>query len=107
MVICILNFLSKVQSCVGKDFTSAQRKKLVSLLQKHKELFGEKKGLTNLVTHKIENSSVIFHRQRKLAIAEEEQADKLTTQMLKDKLVRASSSPYNSPILLVTKRMAR
>ena len=64
-------------------------------------MFGEKKGLTNLVTHKIENSNVIFHRQRKLAIAEEEQADKLTAQMHNDKVIRASSSPYNSPILII------
>ena len=56
---------------------------------KHKEEKGHSDMFNNLVTHKIENLNVIFHRQRKLAVAEEEQADKLTAPMLKDNVVRA------------------
>ena len=35
---------------------------------------------------------------------EHEQADQLTAAMLKDGVVRPSSSPYNSPIMMVTKK---
>jgi hypothetical protein len=57
------------------------------LLLPNKELFGEKKGLTSLISHTIENSSVIFSKPRKLSMAEHDQANKLTATMLKDRVI--------------------
>ena len=67
-------------------------------------MFGEKVGVSPLITHKIENSSIVFSKPRKLSMSEHEQADHLTAAMLKEGVVRLSSSPYNSPILMVTKK---
>ena len=75
-----------------------------TLIFENKDLFGEKIGVTSLISHKIENSGVIFSKPCKLSMAEHDQADKLTESMLKDGVVRTSSSPYNSPILMVTKK---
>ena len=39
-----------------------------------------------------------------LSPAENDQADKLCEEMLKDNVIRPSSSPYNSPIVMVQKK---
>ena len=97
-------FLSKADNFIGKDLTPLQKIAVQKLLLQNKELFGEKKGLTSLISHTIENSSVIFSKPRKLSMAEHNQADKLTATMLKDGVIQPSSSPYISPILMVMKR---
>ena len=97
-------FLSKLDKCMGIELSPSQKSKLQTLLLKNKELFGEKVGVSPLITHKIENSSIVFSKPRKLSMSEHEQADHLTAAMLKEGVVRPSSSPYNSPILMVTKK---
>jgi hypothetical protein len=54
--------------------------------------------------HQIENSEVVFCRPRRLSQIEYEQADKMVEEMLKDNIIRPSSSPFNAPIILVTKK---
>ena len=80
-------FLSKADKFKGKDLTSSQKIAVQKLLLQNKELFGEKKGLTPLISHTIENSSVIFSKPRKLSMAEHDQTDKLTATMLKDGVI--------------------
>ena len=72
-------------------------------MERHKKLFGKKSGLTNLLSHKIENSQVIFSKPRRLSPSENDQADKLCEEMLKDNVICPSSSPYNLPIVMVQK----
>ena len=97
-------FLNELESCLGQDLTLNQKKALSALLLSNKDLFGDKVGLTPFISHKIENSGVVFSKPRKLSMMEHDQADQLTAAMLKDGVVRPSSSPYNSPILMVTKK---
>jgi len=97
-------FSLKLQRCIGSDLTPLQQTKLIKLLFLNKQLFGEKQGVTSLISHTIENSNVVFSKPRKLSQAENDHADKLTAAMLKDGVIRTSSSPYNSPIIMVTKK---
>ena len=57
-----------------------------------------------MLLHKIENSQVIFSKPRCLSPSENDQANKLCEEMLKDNVIRPSSSPYNSPIVMVQKK---
>ena len=61
---------------IGNDLKPSQKNKLFELLEKHKKLFGKKSGLTNLLSHKIENSQVIFSKPRHLSPSENDQANK-------------------------------
>ena len=97
-------FSLKLQRCIGSDLTPLQKTKLIKLVFLNKQLFGEKQGVTSLISHIIENSNVVFSKPRKLSQAENDHADKLTAAMLKDGVIRSSSSPYNSPIIMVTKK---
>ena len=57
-----------------------------------------------MMVHKIENSKVIFSKPRRHSLAEQEQAVKLCKEMKQAGVIRESSSPYNSPIVMVTKK---
>ena len=98
------NFLLKLDNQIGSDLTLSQNTTLKKLLHANKDLFGEKQGPTSVISYTLENSSVVFSKPCKLSQAENEHADNLTAAMLKDGIICPSSSPYNSPILLVTKK---
>ena len=93
-----------IQPSLGKELTSSQKQKLQNLLLKYSNLFQEKSGLTPLISHKIENTQSVFIKPRRLSQFEYEKAEELKNDMLKQGVIRESSSPYNSPILMVTKK---
>ena len=70
-------------------------------MENHKKIFGKKSGLKNLLSHEIENSQVIFSKPMCLSPSEHDQAEKLCEEMQKDHVIQPSSSPYNSPIVMV------
>ena len=99
-----LTFLEQAKTQMGTDLDENQTKSLCKLLLKYQNVFGKKEGLTPLISHKIENSAVVFSKPRRQSQAEAENANKLTKEMLKDGIIRPSSSPYNSPVIFVTKK---
>ena len=62
-------FLLKADNFIGKDLTSLQKIAVQKLLLQNKELFGENKGLTSLILHTIENSSIIFSKNTVLKLS--------------------------------------
>ena len=93
-----------IQPTLGKELTVIQKQKLQTLLLKYSILFQEKDSLTSLICHKIENSKTVFVKPRRLSQFEYEKAETLKNEMLEKGVIRESSSPYNSPILMVTKK---
>ena len=87
---------------MGSDFTETSN--LYGLLTKYKHVFGKKESLTHLISHKIENSAIAFSKPRRQSQSEANTVNKLTQEMLKENIIRPSSSPYNSPVILVTKK---
>ena len=77
---------------------------MIILLQQFEPLFSNVPSTTDVLEHQIENSEVNFLRPRRLSQIEYDQADKMVEEMLKDNIIRPSSSPYNAPIIMVTKK---
>ena len=92
------------QPAFSSDLSFSQKSKLEALLLSHSILFQNKSGTTPLISHKIENSKTVFVKPRRLSQFEYEKAETLKNDMLQQGVIRESSSPYNSPILMVTKK---
>jgi len=92
------------QPAFGSALSFSQKSKLQALLLSHSILFQNKSGTTPLISHKIENSKTVFVKPRRLSQFEYEKAETLKNNMLHQGVIRESSSPYNSPILMVTKK---
>ena len=79
------------------------------LLQAYGDIFAEDDtdlGRTKRVNHKIDTgtSAPIRHHPRRIPFAKREQARELLEKMLKRDVVEPSTSPWSSPIVLVTKK---
>ena len=85
--------MEQAKTQMGTDLDENQIKSLCKLLLKYQNAFGKKESLTSLISHKIENSAVVFSKPRRQSQAEAENANKLSTEMLKDGVIRSSSSP--------------
>jgi len=96
--------LSQISNQISTELTPDQINKMKSVLLKHESLFGSFPTTTNLLVHRIEDSGISFSRPRRLSQIEYDQADKMVQEMLKDNIIRPSSNPYNSPIIMVTKK---
>ena len=82
------------------------RETLSDVLSAYQDVFEESLGHTNVVTHKINtgDSPPIRHRPRRLPYAHREEAERQINEMLNQGVIRPSSSPWSSPIVLVKKR---
>ena len=91
------------------SLSSAQQNQLYLLLQVYGDIFAEDDtdlGRTKRVNHKIDTgtSAPIRHHPRRIPFAKREQARELLEKMLKRDVVEPSTSPWSSPIVLVTKK---
>ena len=80
---------------------------MVDLILEFKDLIPsnpKKPPQTPLMKCRIENTEVVNTRQYRLAQTEAQKADEIVKEMLKDDIIRPSMSPYNSPIVMVTKK---
>lgn len=95
----------------NEDLTSVQRSMLLTVLSMHESVFQwdlSKLGRTKLVEHSVPtgDSNPIQRKQYPIPTVAMEEVRKQTAQMIKDKIIRPSKSPWRSPVLLVKKKDA-
>jgi hypothetical protein len=89
------------------SLTSVQKKKLLDLLQKNKDLFGTTKnpGQANVTPHAIvTDGSPIKQRAYRVSQMERDYLIKEIKELLQNHLIRPSSSAWAAPIVLVRKK---
>ena len=94
-----------VEHC-EEDLTNDQREQLYHLLVASADIFGDKNdglGRTGCVEHTIDtgNHPPIRQPYRRIPAGRGEQAHQLIQNMLKKDVIRPSSSPWASPVVLV------
>ncbi|TNN05036.1 Retrovirus-related Pol polyprotein from transposon 17.6, partial [Schistosoma japonicum] len=93
---------------IGSHLDRQTRDRVVSVLMEFREVF-EKNGLpgrTRAVWHEIDTGDhkPIKRYPRRVAILYQPELDKMIKEMLKQKVIKPSTSPWASPIVLVKKK---
>ena len=101
--------LEQMMRLSERDLTETRREKLLNLLKRYSDIFAENRqdvGRTDKVTHRIstETSPSIRQPVRCVPPTKREDTRKLLQGMLDQDVIRPSSSPWASPIVLVKKK---
>lgn len=93
----------------GDSLSSGERLKLQNLLSQYSDCFSkglDDLGFTNLaeMTIELEDSQPVVYRPYRMSYAERILVRNMIQEMLDNKIIRESSSPYASPIVLVQKK---
>ena len=91
---------------LGIELTKTQQKKMINTLSRHKEVFSDIPGRTNMIKHKVElteNNPVRF-RPYPLPYAMREILKKEIEDMFSLGIIRESNSPFASPVVIVKKK---
>ena len=93
----------------GTQLSSSERKELLNQINRHSSVFSgdpKKPRASDLVTHRIPTGDHLPVKHKRTAIprAWEEEVNSQASEMLKNGIIRNSSSPWNSPVLLVRKK---
>lgn len=93
----------------GPDLTADQEKKLDHLLDEYHDLFvtsNEEIGIVPFIQHHIDtgNSQPIRSKPFRVSIVEQQKIQHLIDEMLEANVIRKSTSPWASPIVLVKKK---
>ena len=101
----------KISEIVGLsvDFSFDQKKKLIELLDKYDHVFSKDEkdiGYYDKNKFKIDtgNEKPIKQRAYRIPYAQQENVDKLIDDMMQNKIISKSDSPWASPIVLVKKK---
>ncbi|KAK4469996.1 hypothetical protein MN116_000019 [Schistosoma mekongi] len=101
-----LSMIDKVS--IGSHLDRQTRYRVVSVLMKFREVFEENglPGRTRAVWHEIDTGDhkPIKQYPRRVPIHYQPELDKMIKEMLKHKVIRPSTSPWASPIVLVKKK---
>ena len=94
----------------GEGLAASEKKELRELLMRRSNLFAEdpkKPNQTNLVEHKVltGNNLPTKEKLRRILHAWEREVNEEVDEMLQNGIIRPSASPWNSPVLLVRKKM--
>ena len=101
--------LQRLMGTVGDNLTSAQVDRVAGILHDYQDIFlspDSVLGCTDVDTHDIDtrDSKPIKQPLRRLPLAQVEEANEEVDKMLKNNVIEPSSSPWSSPIVLVTKK---
>ncbi|UYV63892.1 K02A2.6-like, partial [Cordylochernes scorpioides] len=91
---------------INEDLTLSQKNEIRQVLSKYSDLFSSKLGKTNLAKHRIdtENAKPIKHKPYRVNPKERDIIKEQIQDMLQEGVIRASSSPWAFPVILVRKR---
>ena len=98
--------IHELESAICPTLSEHDRKALLSTLLKYRDVFDNKLGHTSVVTHSIEtgDSPPICQRPRRLPYAYRQDAESQIEEMLEQQVIKPSTSPWASPIVLVRKK---
>ena len=93
----------------GKNLSSFEKKKLQQLIDENKDLFAadsKNPKRTNLMQHRIitDDALPVKAKGRRVPVAWEDYVNEQIQEMLRNGIIRPSSSPWNAPIILVKKK---
>ncbi|UYV80241.1 K02A2.6-like [Cordylochernes scorpioides] len=85
---------------------SRGKEQLKQVLEKYADLFSSGLGRSNLAKHRIdtEGAKPIKHKPYRVSAKEQEIIKEQIDEMLRDGIIRPSSSPWSFPVILVKKR---
>ena len=98
--------IHELKSAISPILSEHDQKALLSTLSKYLDVFDNKLGHTSVVTHSIDtgDSPPICQRPRRMPYAYRQDAQSQIEEMLEQKVIKPSASPWASPIVLVRKK---
>ena len=96
----------QLDSAISSSITGSDRDNILQTLLDFADVFDDKLGHTNVITHKIDAGDAAPIRQypRRLPYAYHEETKAQVNDMLQQGIIQPSSSPWASPIVLVKKK---
>ena len=96
----------KIESIIDPSLQGGKRGKLKNLLLEFSDVFDENLGHTTILTHEVNtgNSAPIKQHPRRIPFAHRDESERQIADMLDKGIIRESTSPWSSPIILVKKK---
>ncbi|UYV65814.1 hypothetical protein LAZ67_3005530, partial [Cordylochernes scorpioides] len=91
---------------INENLAYTEKEQLKQVLERYEDLFSSGLGRSNLAKHRIdtENAKPIKHKPYRVSAKEREIIKEQIDEMLRDGIIRPSSSPWSFPVILVKKR---
>ncbi|UYV79991.1 hypothetical protein LAZ67_18001340 [Cordylochernes scorpioides] len=91
---------------INENLAYKEKEQLKQVLEKYEDLFSSGLGRSNLAKHRIdtEGAKPIKHKPYRVSAKEREIIKEQIDEMLRDGIIRPSSSPWSFPVILVKKR---
>ena len=92
--------------CVGAELNGEQRNEVMEVLRRYEEIFTEIPGKASVIEHKIDltDDRPIWYKPYPLPCAKRDEIRVEIKNMMDTRIVRESSSPYASPLVVVKKK---
>ena len=96
----------KIELIIDPSLQGGKRGKLKNLLLEFSDIFDENLGHTTILIHEINtgNSTSIKQHPRRIPFAHRDESERQIADMLDKSIIRESTSPWSSPIILVKKK---
>ncbi|UYV64996.1 hypothetical protein LAZ67_3002688 [Cordylochernes scorpioides] len=91
---------------INENLAYTEKEQLKQVLERYEDLFPSGLGRSNLAKHRIdtEGAKPIKHKPYRVSAKEREIIKEQIDEMLRDGIIRPSSSPWSFPVILVKKR---
>ncbi|UYV77623.1 hypothetical protein LAZ67_15001761 [Cordylochernes scorpioides] len=91
---------------INENLSYKEKEQLKQVLEKYADLFSSGLGRSNLAKHRIdtEGAKPIKHKPYRVSAKKREIIKEKIDEMLRDGIIRPSSSPWSFPVILVKKR---